>query len=135
MGKTKDKEYDSETGQFRKVCQNPLCNEPFWGRRNKEYCCLKCKNQVTYNRWRKRNPKLNAKELELRENYRILVAVSELHGSKQWIDRSALVNLGFNGELYHNYERVEKSGKYFDCITLFNMKVYSSKNQVYITKF
>jgi hypothetical protein len=129
------KVYDSSTGKFRKTCVNPNCNEPFWGRKDQQYCGRRCKNQVNNAKWRAENPTLKETERLIRLNYRILVGLIKAHGVNKWLNKTILNNTGFNGKLYHSFsEKILKDSTACKVLQIFDLQLYVSTTQILINK-
>lgn len=117
--------YDSSTGKYRRTCFNPNCVKHYWGRKDQQYCSLRCKNQVNNAKWRIDNPKLTDLEKEIRRNYRVLSEIARTNGYNKWLAQTILAKEGFNGKLYHSYtESVLDAGTHCKVISIFDLKLY-----------
>ncbi|MGV3632272.1 MAG: hypothetical protein ACO1O6_13770 [Bacteroidota bacterium] len=82
--------WNSFTGKYQLQCK--ICEREFYGRKNQVYCNVKCKSKAANDKTALLN-ELNSESGAMRKNCYIL---QQLFPVKQEIDKTTLINLGFN---------------------------------------
>jgi len=89
-------DYDFNIGGYKYLCMNIKCKQIFYGRKNRKYCCGRCKNMVNNEKKNMLRKGMSRDMKQYEKNQKIL---EKLHiNNPTTVNISTLFRDGFDGE-------------------------------------